>query len=50
MAKGMSIQCVLPAYRTDRKDWRQEILGYANDAQGGRNWDVEGPFEVVLLL
>jgi Holliday junction resolvase RusA-like endonuclease len=50
MAKGMSIECALPAYRTDRKDWRRKILECANDALNGRHWDVDGPFEVVLLL
>jgi Holliday junction resolvase RusA-like endonuclease len=52
MAKGMSIECVLPAYRTDRREWRQDILGCARGALKGRDekWSADGPFEVVLLL
>jgi Holliday junction resolvase RusA-like endonuclease len=52
VAKLKGLECALPAYRTDRKKRRQEILACARAAVHGRTtkWSAEGPFEVVLLL
>jgi len=52
MAKGKSLECTLPAYSTNRKEWRQEILTRAREALNGRvkQWPIDGPFDVVLLL
>src|SRR5574338_1476903 len=52
MAKSPTLECALPAYRTDRKKWRQEILACARAAVNARlkPWPVDGPFDVVLLL
>ena len=53
MAKAsQTIECMLPGYQSDRKEWRRQILNRARKAAigTGRKWTSTGPFEVVVLL
>lgn len=46
-----TIECSLPGYQTDRKEWRKEILSCARKVLRAPNrWSPAGPFEVIALL
>jgi hypothetical protein len=50
--KSSTIECDLPRYLTDAKKWRRAILDNAREAADRlpAGWDVDGPFEIVVLL